>query len=160
MIAIVELTALPLFALVTLGFILCVTALVRAMLGRRKIPYIAVASLVVPIVLMFISAKIARSTLEKSGDDASLSISVSPEIQVSPKIFIGSVVDNMYSFKGASGSSPTSKKYRVELCSEINCYLYVVSQDSRDPEMYWVSFNPSSGVSYPLGFTRLQSEKI
>lgn len=155
MIAIVEHVALPLFILAIIGFFMCAAALVRTMLGRRKVPYISLGLLFVPIILIVMSKKIALNTLEKSVTDSNLSIRITPAVDLPPKQFVGVVIDEIYFNKGASGSSPTGQEYQLEICENRKCFFYVLAQDSRDRAMYWVSFTPFTGMDYPLGFTRL-----
>jgi hypothetical protein len=116
--------------------------------------------LFVPIFLIFSSKQIAFSALEDAAENDRVEVRVKPEPEVKPKQFVRGIIENVYSNKGASGSSPTEKLYEIEICLEGSCHLYIVAQDSRDSEMYWVSFTPSLGGSYPLGFTKLVSEKI
>jgi len=109
---------------------------------------------------MVLSKQVAFKALERSVTDLNIVVRVMPDPGVTPKKFIGAVVENVYFNKGASGSSPTETSYRLELCSENKCAAYSVSQDSRDLKMYWVSFIPFPGGNYPLGFTRLTYDKI
>lgn len=104
--------------------------------------------------------EVVLNTLEKSAIDPAISISVSPEPKVQPKQFVSSVIGNMYFNKGVSGSSPTSREFNLQLCINSKCFSYLVAQDSRDSEMYWVSYITHLGIRYPLGFTRLTREKI
>ena len=160
MIAIVDYTALPLAIGTLVGFILSIVSLIRTMLGRRKIPYISLGLLFVPLVLIFLSKKVALNVLENSVVNTDYSVSLHPKANVPANKFVELVTDNLYYNKGNSGTRPTDKKFKIELCKDSKCFAYLVKQDSSDSNMYWVSFIPSFGINYPLGFTRLDSEKI
>jgi len=156
---VIEIAALPLFLFAIIGFFMCAASLARAVAGRRKIPYFSIGMLIIPLLLILISKHIAYKELENSVADSSVTVRVTPQAGVSPKQFVSTVIDNIYSNKGASGSHPTEVLYKVEICVKSSCHMYTVAQDSRDSEMYWVSFKPTTGSDYPLGFTKLKNEK-
>ena len=157
---IIEYIALPLFLLAIVGFLMCAISLVRAVFGRRKIPSVSILVFLVPFLLILASKHVALKTLKSSVFNNSITVSVTPSKDASPKQFINTVIDNIYTNKGASGSHPTKKIYNIELCLVNNCHVYTLAQDSRDSEVFWVSFIPFKGGVYPLGFTKLDNEKI
>jgi hypothetical protein len=135
-------------------------SIIRVMFGRRKMLYISLGLLFIPLSLMFVSKRIAYLALENAVVDHRVEVKVDPSPNVASKKFIRDVIDNISFNKGASGSRPTDELYKVGICVEDTCHLYVVAEDSREPKMFWVSYKTGIGIDYPLGFTKLKKYKI
>lgn len=140
------------FLIVLIGYILCGISLVRAMRGRRKVPYISISALIIPIMFFIMSKYLIIRVLEKAVFEEGIQVSVSPEVIVKPKVFLQETLFNFYKYKGASGSHPTDKKYILNLCQYQACFVFVVAQDSRESSMYWVGYQSFIGGSIPVGF--------
>ena len=145
---------------VLIGIVLCVVSLVRAMGGRRKIPYISVSFLVVPLTFFFLSQLAIVKVLDDELGHTETGVTVSPPITTDPKPVLHEAISNLYQWKGPSGTNPSGQPYVFKTCSEGDCFVTNIAQDSGDPSMYWVSYKPFVGGSIPLGYTRLVDEKI
>ena len=149
----------PLMALaVLIGFVLCLVSLVRAMGGRRKIPYISISFLLVPLIYFLLSRIAIVKVLD--GEIVGAQVTVSPEIAAEPEVFLQKAISNLYQWKGSSGTHPSDQPYVIEVCSKGDCFTAKIAQDSVNPNMYWVSYEPFAGISIPLGYTQLANEKL
>jgi len=146
---------MPIGLLAIIGFFLCVISFLRAFGGRREIPYISISLLFGPILFIGISKPILRSEFKNSLVNKEVELKISSDENVDSKVLVAQVIRNLYLNKGVSGSHPDGKLIAIELCKESHCYLYNLTQDSRDKNMYWFSFSPALGATIPLGFTRL-----
>lgn len=154
-------TLSPFMALaVLIGFASCVVALVRAMGGRRKIPYVSVSFLLVPLVFFYLSQIAIVKVLDEELDNEGIVVTVSPATAAEPKQVLQAAISNLYQWKGSSGTHPSDEPYFFEVCSKGNCFVATVAQDSGDSNIYWVSYESSVGVGISLGYTRLANEKI
>jgi hypothetical protein len=156
----IEILSLFMILAALIGLVLCVVSLFRAMGGRRNIPYVSASFLLIPVVFLLASKFIVVEILDKSIIKDVARVTVSPKIAIDPKLVLLKAFSNIYRVKGASGSHPVQSQHVFEVCAQGDCFVIVVAQDSRDSEMYWVSYEPFSGVSVPLGYTRLGSKKI
>ncbi|WP_139248730.1 hypothetical protein [Marinobacter antarcticus] len=150
----------PFMALAMLiGFALCLVSLVRAMGGRRKIPYISISFLLVPLLFFLLSKVAIVKVLNEKLADLEVKVTVSPSIASNPKPVLQEVISNLYQWKGSSGTRPSDRPYVFDVCLHGDCFTANIAQDSDDPRMYWVSYEPFMGT-IPLGYTRLAYDKI
>ncbi|MCC4285432.1 hypothetical protein LL273_17070 [Marinobacter salarius] len=151
----------PFMALaVLIGIVLCVVSLVRAMGGRRKIPYISVSFLMVPLIFFLLSQVAIVKVLDVELVHNETGVTVLPPITADPKPVLKEAMSNLYQWKGSSGTHPSDQPYAFKACSKGGCFVTNIAQDSDDPSMYWVSYEPFVGGSIPLGYTRLVDEKL
>jgi hypothetical protein len=151
----------PFMALaVLIGFASCVVSLLRAMGGRRKIPYVSGSFLLVPLVFFFLSHVAIVKVLDEELSNEEIRVTVSPPIVDDPKRILQGAISNLYQWKGSSGTHPSDEPYFFEVCSKGDCFVATVAQDSGDSSMYWVSYESSLGISVSLGYTQLANEKI
>ncbi|WP_421910669.1 hypothetical protein [Marinobacter sp.] len=151
----------PFMALaILIGIVLCVVSLVRAVGGRRKIPYISVSCLVVPLTFFFLSQIAIVKVLDDELGNTETGVTVSPPITTDPKPVLQEVISNLYQWKGSSGTNPSGQPYTFKVCSKGDCFVTNIAQDSGDASMYWVSYEAFVGGSIPLGYTRLIDDKI
>ena len=148
-----------LFLIAIVGFVLCLVSLVKAIRGQRKIPFFSIATLIVPVIVIFLSKHFIISELESSANDESTNVSTTPAVEYDAKVLLRNALSNLYQNKGKSGSHPTNKKYVFDICHADECFTAIAAQDSRDSSMYWLSYQAVIG-SIPLGFTQITDEKI
>ena len=150
----------PLMSLIAIaGFILCLISLVKAIRGQRKIPYLSITALVVPIIVIFNSKHLIIYELERSSTDENINVLVTPDLEVDSRMLLRNILANLYQNKGKSGSHPTENKYLLKICQADKCFKIVAAQDSRESSIYWLSYEALVG-NLPLGFTKIYDEKI
>lgn len=140
---------------VACGIISLLVVLVRTIRGRRKIPFFSIGMLVVPIAFFFAAITIINTSMERAVAEGRVTV-LSPAVGKDSEEIV-SALSNLYHHKGNSGSHPTEKKYLFNVCETDHCFEIVAAQDSRDPEMYWVSHIAALGISIQLGFTRISN---
>jgi hypothetical protein len=146
------------FILVIIGFVLCALALFRAMRGSKKIPYISLSFLLIPILVIGISKPYIKYVFSSAVTDYEANITVDTKIKSDPRDLLNRVMSNLYRSKGRSGSSPTAYKHIINVCKENVCGHLEIARDSRDVSMYWVRYMPFSGSYSPLGFVLLEAQ--
>jgi hypothetical protein len=76
------------FLAVLIGFVSCVVSLLRTMGGRRKIPYISVSFLLVPLAFFLVSQVAIVSILDAALINKEIRVTVSPPIKTDPKALL------------------------------------------------------------------------
>ena len=127
---------------------------------KPKILVLPVTLLFSTVILMLSGNMIVKHQFIKLSESQNITVHISPEISINQKHLYNYVMSNIYSFKGLSGSQPTSNKYILRVCekNENPCAIIELGQDSREKSMYWVQFKPSSGTYIPLGYVKLGKE--
>jgi hypothetical protein len=140
-------------------FVWCFIAVASAVYKKSLRLIVApVVLLVSSVVLVMASKRIVLYQLSKMAVDNEISITITPSTEANPRVIYRELLDNLYSFKGKSGSHPTELTYIVTLCDKNSlCAKIELGQDSREENIYWVSYKSYKYVTLPLGFVRLES---
>ena len=146
------------FIVVLVGFVLCGVALFRAMRGRKKIPYISLSFLLVPILIIVASKPYIKYVFSSAVTDYKVEIKVNTKINSDPRVLLQRIMSNLYRHKGRSGSSPTEDMHIISICKNNICGNLEVAKDSRNSKMYWVQYKPFSGSHLLLGFVLLEAK--
>lgn len=147
-------------AFIVIVFFWCIASLLRAMHKKKpRIIIVPAVILAVSIVAMQISKRIVVNQLTELVDSNELRVTIAPDTTTEARKLFKDVVTNIYRLKGESGSSPTGLHYLFTICdNSALCATVEIGQDSRQTNMYWISYKPykSKSFSLHLGFVKLE----
>lgn len=101
------------------------------------------------------------NSLKELSDSEISIISVYPQIHSSKRELLKSVSTAQFFYNKSSGSHPTNSKWEISVCVRSDCTKIEFSQDSRDKDLYWVSYKGNENISrFDLGKINLKGVKL